>query len=198
MSTFIIVSSVKTFFKKIFLLVSRYFQSKGIIVRIFLGWHYHNFGHFMFCYSFTRERKLTFKFVGFFIWDGPSCIFHRLAHSRLAQKTWKSLKTQKKIIETNKILIVSLHTDISDTAYDPKSPQPPEEGVLNRHKHKDGHCKSMIESAQWSDSVKICKFLKSNFKKLFVTNQLFKHQIFLLFYVCEGEKCYWEACQIDI
>ena len=49
----------------------------------------------------------------------------------------------------------------SDTTSDQRSPQPPEEGVLNCHKptHRqtDGHGDSMTESAQWADAMKMPK-----------------------------------------
>ena len=64
-----------------------------------------------------------------------------------------------KIIETKKITkFVSLQPNISNMPFDQKSPQPPEEGVLRRHRQKnrqtDGHRDSMTESAKWADSVK--------------------------------------------
>ena len=71
--------------------------------------------------------------------------------SRLAPKTRKIIGGKRK----KKIEL--LETNISDMPCDQKSPQPPVEGVLQRHRqtHKqtDGHCNFMTESAQWADSV---------------------------------------------
>ena len=65
-----------------------------------------------------------------------------------------------------------LHANISDTPFDQKSPQTPEEGVLKCHKqtdrhatdghgHEHGHGDSLTEYAQWANSVKMyMKFSK--------------------------------------
>ena len=55
---------------------------------------------------------------------------------------------------------MSSHANISDTLFDQRSPQPPEEGVLNCHRktdrqQTDGNGESMTELAQWADSLKI-------------------------------------------
>ena len=56
---------------------------------------------------------------------------------------------------------MSLNANISNTVFDQKSPQTPEEGFLNCHRqtdrHTDGHSDSMTESAQWADSEKMGK-----------------------------------------
>ena len=46
---------------------------------------------------------------------------------------------------------------ISDTPFDQKFVQPPEEGVLRRHTHTDGHRNSMTESAQRGQVSEKCK-----------------------------------------
>ena len=59
--------------------------------------------------------------------------------------------------------MLSLHANISDTPWDQRSPRPPEEGVLNCHRHTDrqtdtqtdGHGDSMTESAQWGHGRKV-------------------------------------------
>ena len=47
---------------------------------------------------------------------------------------------------------------IRNMFFDQRSPQPPEEGVLRRHKQthrqKDRHCDSMTIQAQWGESMK--------------------------------------------
>ena len=53
------------------------------------------------------------------------------------------LKTQEIIEEKKK---VSLQSNISNTPFDQKSPQPPEQGVLQRHRQTEGHRDSMTEN----------------------------------------------------
>ena len=57
-----------------------------------------------------------------------------------------------------------------------------EVGVSRRHRHTDGHCNSMTESAQWADSVKIAQYEKTII--IFVShssNLKIKHIVYLLF-----------------
>ena len=55
---------------------------------------------------------------------------------------------------------MSLQTNISDTPFNQKYPQTPEDGVLDCHSQTDrtateGYCNYMTESAQWVDLLKI-------------------------------------------
>ena len=89
-------------------------------------------------------------------------IHSTLAHSRLAPKTQKKLKTHKIIETEEEEKIVSLPTNISNTPFDQRSTRPPEVSVSRWHRQTDtynhGHGDSMTNSAQWGRVGENCAF----------------------------------------
>ena len=67
------------------------------------------------------------------------CYSCRLAHNRVAPKTWRKLKKANKSSKRKNTKIVSLQPNISDTPFNHKSTRPPEEGVLKHNGQTNRH-----------------------------------------------------------